>query len=117
MKRKHDQSVSEEQDVLGTTEADATRTATTTAAASFLDIGLDSRLLSAVADQGFQKPTDVQARTIPAVLDGSDVVARARTGSGKTAAYVLPILQRILACKEVLRLRIQLLQAQVQPLI
>lgn len=82
----------------------ATRTATTTAAdeeATFADLGLDARLVQAVAEQGFLKPTLVQRRAIPLALDGKDVLCKAKTGSGKTAAYVLPVLAGILKKKSV----------------
>ncbi|ORY69793.1 ATP-dependent RNA helicase dbp9 [Pseudomassariella vexata] len=71
------------------------------AATTFRDLGLeDPRLLQAVASQGFEKPTLVQSKAIPLVLDGHDVLAKAKTGSGKTAAYVLPLLQAILRRKK-----------------
>ncbi|KAL8297245.1 hypothetical protein RB597_006360 [Gaeumannomyces tritici] len=68
---------------------------------SFAELGLDPRLLQAVAQQAFQAPTLVQSKAIPLVLDGKDVLAKAKTGSGKTAAYVLPILQAILKRKQI----------------
>lgn len=79
-------------------------TATTTAAAeeaTFADLGLDARLVQAVAEQGFLKPTLVQRKAIPLALDGKDVLCKAKTGSGKTAAYVLPVLAGILKKKSV----------------
>lgn len=69
--------------------------------ATFGDLGLDPRLLQAISHQGFKKPTLVQSKTIPLALDGTDILAKAKTGSGKTAAYVLPILQSILKRKQV----------------
>jgi len=71
--------------------------------ASFASFKLDPRLLKAVSNQ-FEKPTLVQAAAIPLALNGRDIVARAKTGSGKTAAYVLPIINQILT-KSVLRSR------------
>ena len=68
---------------------------------SFSDLGLDSRLLQAIAQQQYQEPTLVQLQAIPLALDGKDLIARAKTGSGKTAAYVLPLLQSILRRKQV----------------
>lgn len=62
---------------------------------SFQDTGLDPRILRALSKQGFSSPTPVQAAAIPAALQGKDIVARARTGSGKTLSYLLPALQRI----------------------
>jgi ATP-dependent RNA helicase DeaD len=57
--------------------------------------GLDPRLLSAIAAMGFSEPTPIQSEAIPVLLSGRDVVGRARTGSGKTAAYGLPLLERV----------------------
>jgi ATP-dependent RNA helicase DDX56/DBP9 len=68
---------------------------------SFVSLGLDSRLLQGIAKQKFEKPTPVQLKAIPLALQGRDVLARAKTGTGKTAAYLLPILQLILKRKEV----------------
>ncbi|EFW17576.1 ATP-dependent RNA helicase [Coccidioides posadasii str. Silveira] len=66
---------------------------------TFETLHLDPRLLQALTKQKFTKPTLVQAEAIPLVLSGKDVLARAKTGSGKTAAYLLPILQSILQKK------------------
>ena len=60
---------------------------------SFDHLGLAPELLRAVADEGYTEPTPVQAEAIPLVLAGRDVLAGAQTGTGKTAAFVLPILQ------------------------
>jgi ATP-dependent RNA helicase RhlE len=57
---------------------------------------LDPRLLQAIADVGFEDPTPIQLQAIPILLEGKDLIASAATGSGKTAAFVLPILQRLL---------------------
>uniref|UniRef100_A0A3P9PL29 Probable ATP-dependent RNA helicase DDX56 n=1 Tax=Poecilia reticulata TaxID=8081 RepID=A0A3P9PL29_POERE len=69
----------------------------------FHEMGLDDRLLKAVADLGWSQPTLIQEKAIPLALDGKDLLARARTGSGKTAAYAIPIIQRILASKQSVR--------------
>jgi len=58
-------------------------------------------VLRALADLSFAHPTLVQAKAIPLLLSGSDVLARARTGSGKTAAYCVPAIQKILEQKGV----------------
>ena len=59
----------------------------------FDQLGLKAELLRAVAAQGYSTPTPVQAKTIPFVLEGRDVLAGAQTGTGKTAAFALPLLQ------------------------
>lgn len=66
-------------------------------AAAFDSLGLDLRLLKAVRKVGLEKPTPVQACCIPLALAGKDVLAKAPTGSGKTYAYMLPLLQKVLA--------------------
>ena len=68
---------------------------------SFAELGLDPRLVQAVAKQSFEKPTLVQRKAIPLALQGQDVLCKAKTGSGKTAAYVLPVLSSILKRKTV----------------
>jgi ATP-dependent RNA helicase RhlE len=62
---------------------------------SFADLGLKPELLRAVDEKGYSVPTPIQAQAIPAVLAGGDVLAGAQTGTGKTAAFVLPILQKL----------------------
>jgi ATP-dependent RNA helicase RhlE len=62
---------------------------------SFDTLGLTPELLRAVADQGYTEPTPVQREAIPLVLVGRDLLAGAQTGTGKTAAFVLPLLQRL----------------------
>ncbi|PHH69032.1 hypothetical protein CDD80_7060 [Ophiocordyceps camponoti-rufipedis] len=69
--------------------------------ATFAELGLDARLLQAVGEMKLVRPTLVQRRAIPMALDGRDVLCRAKTGSGKTAAYVLPVLAGILKRKAV----------------
>jgi len=61
----------------------------------FASLGLSEPLLRAIADQDYSEPTPVQSAAIPAILRGDDVWASAQTGSGKTAAFALPILQRL----------------------
>ena len=61
----------------------------------FEELGLMPRLLQAVAGQGYSTPTPIQAQAIPAILDGRDVMGGAQTGTGKTAAFALPILQNL----------------------
>ncbi|XP_053574118.1 probable ATP-dependent RNA helicase DDX56 [Bombina bombina] len=69
------------------------------ATVSFHELGLDDRLLKAIADLGWSKPTLIQEKAIPLALEGKDLLARARTGSGKTAAYSIPIIQNLLQSK------------------
>jgi ATP-dependent RNA helicase RhlE len=62
---------------------------------TFADLGLAPELLRAVAEKGYDAPTPIQSQAIPAVLSGRDVLAGAQTGTGKTAAFVLPLLQKL----------------------
>ncbi len=64
---------------------------------TFASLGLSADLVGVVADEGYEHPTPVQAAAIPHVLAGRDVLAAAQTGTGKTAAFVLPILDRLRA--------------------
>ncbi|WP_330228741.1 DEAD/DEAH box helicase [Nocardia sp. NBC_00508] len=59
---------------------------------SFADLGIDDRILAAIADVGYESPSPIQAATIPPLLSGADVVGLAQTGTGKTAAFAIPIL-------------------------
>jgi len=63
---------------------------------SFKNLALDSRILEAVKSCGFDAPTDIQKEAIPHILEGRNVMASAQTGTGKTAAFVLPTLHRLL---------------------
>jgi ATP-dependent RNA helicase RhlE len=62
---------------------------------SFDSLGLSPALLRAVSEQGYTQPTPIQGRVIPVVLEGRDVMAGAQTGTGKTAGFTLPLLQRL----------------------
>jgi ATP-dependent RNA helicase DeaD len=62
---------------------------------TFADLGLDPRVLQSVQDVGYETPSPIQAATIPPLLEGRDVVGLAQTGTGKTAAFALPILSRL----------------------
>ncbi|WP_413228302.1 DEAD/DEAH box helicase [Arthrobacter sp. AET 35A] len=61
----------------------------------FTDFGLDGRVLAALSDVGYEKPSPIQSATIPVLLEGRDVVGLAQTGTGKTAAFAIPALSRM----------------------
>ncbi len=63
---------------------------------SFKELNLDTKLLKAIDATGYSAPTEIQQQAIPAILAGRDLMASAQTGTGKTAAFVLPALQRLL---------------------
>lgn len=62
---------------------------------AFQAMGLNANLLKAITRKGFSVPTPIQRKTIPLLLDGQDVVGMARTGSGKTAAFVIPMIEKL----------------------
>ncbi|MBI1731454.1 MAG: DEAD/DEAH box helicase [Gammaproteobacteria bacterium] len=64
---------------------------------SFESLGLRAELLRAVSEQGYSEPTPIQEQAIPTILAGRDLLAGAQTGTGKTAGFTLPLLQRLLA--------------------
>ncbi len=89
-------------DTNGRSNASSTPSNTSPASSSDTDLSfdsfdLDARLLAAVRGMGFEAPTPIQGAAIPPALQGKDVLATAMTGSGKTAAFLLPILQRLLS--------------------
>jgi ATP-dependent RNA helicase DDX54/DBP10 len=61
----------------------------------FQSMGLSHAVMKGVLRKGYKVPTPIQRKTIPLILDGKDVVAMARTGSGKTAAFLLPMFERL----------------------
>ena len=61
----------------------------------FEDLQLDDRILRAVADMGFEEASPIQAKSIPVQLEGVDMIGQAQTGTGKTAAFRIPLLQKI----------------------
>lgn len=83
-------------DINSSTGSGAASAASPTATITFADFGLDPLIQKAVAEQGYNNPTPIQAQSIPHVLAGSDLMGAAQTGTGKTAAFVLPIIQKIL---------------------
>src|SRR3954466_6721867 len=62
---------------------------------SFRSLGLDDRIYKAIQDAGYTEPTPIQAAAIPEILAGRDIIGIAQTGTGKTAAFTLPILARL----------------------
>src|SRR5690242_9485389 len=62
---------------------------------SFKDLGLSDPILKALSDVGYETPSPIQARTIPHILAGTDVLGQAQTGTGKTAAFALPLLSKL----------------------
>ena len=67
---------------------------------SFDTLGLAEPLVRALSVAGYTEPTSVQAEAVPAALQGADLMVSSRTGSGKTASFVLPALMRVLALRE-----------------
>ncbi|MCK8671841.1 DEAD/DEAH box helicase [Rhodococcus sp. HM1] len=67
---------------------------------TFADLDIDARVLQALSDVGYESPSPIQAATIPPLLEGRDVVGLAQTGTGKTAAFAVPILSRIDTAKK-----------------
>src|ERR1700710_1605575 len=61
----------------------------------FAELGLRPELLAALAALGYEEPTPIQREAVPEILSGRDVVGQAATGTGKTAAFALPLLQRL----------------------
>ena len=61
----------------------------------FVDLGLSAPVMASVTEVGYESPSPIQAATIPALLEGKDVLGQAQTGTGKTAAFALPILSRL----------------------
>lgn len=62
----------------------------------FTELGLSEPILKAIADQGYQQPTAIQYKAIPVILSGKNVIAAAQTGTGKTASFVLPLLESMI---------------------
>ena len=65
----------------------------------FKELALSAPILRAVEEEGYTNPTPIQIQSIPAVLKGGDLLAAAQTGTGKTAGFTLPILQRLMESK------------------
>jgi ATP-dependent RNA helicase DDX56/DBP9 len=67
---------------------------------NFNEMGIDDRILMGVLKLGWLEPTPIQETAIPLILEGRDILAKARTGSGKTGAYAIPLLHKILTIKK-----------------
>jgi superfamily II DNA/RNA helicase len=63
----------------------------------FSELGVSERILSVLGTLGYIEPTEIQTKAIPIVLSGKDIIASAQTGSGKTAAFALPIIEKLKA--------------------
>jgi ATP-dependent helicase YprA (DUF1998 family) len=63
---------------------------------SFASLGLSEELVRAVTERGYTEPTPIQAQAIPVILKGGDLMGGAQTGTGKTAGFTLPLLQRLM---------------------
>jgi ATP-dependent RNA helicase RhlE len=72
---------------------------------NFTDLGLAEPIIRAIAEQGYEQPTPIQAQAIPVVLQGCDLMAGAQTGTGKTAGFTLPLLHRLHTQKPILNTR------------
>ena len=66
----------------------------------FSDFGFDPELMEGIGAMGYSSPTPIQEQAIPAILEGKDVIGSAQTGTGKTAAFLLPVIQNIIASRE-----------------
>ncbi|HKM54000.1 MAG TPA: DEAD/DEAH box helicase, partial [Isosphaeraceae bacterium] len=71
--------------------------APTAALPGFSSLGLDDRLVKAIVELGYEEPTPIQREAIPPLLEGKDLVGQAATGTGKTAAFALPLLHKLAA--------------------
>ena len=67
---------------------------------TFYELGLNNQVIQATLNMGFEEATPIQAGTIPIAMNGRDLIAQAQTGTGKTAAYGIPMVERIMANSE-----------------
>jgi ATP-dependent RNA helicase DeaD len=86
---------STESEVLEPSEPDGSEASAAKPRVGFADLGLDERILKSLKDLGYEHPSPIQEATIPALLEGRHVVGLAQTGTGKTAAFALPILSQL----------------------
>ncbi len=63
----------------------------------FSDFGFGPSLMEGIEAMGFQTPTPIQQQAMPAILEGRDIIGSAQTGTGKTAAFLLPVIQKIIS--------------------
>jgi len=69
----------------------------------FEELNLSKEILDAVKDMGFEEASPIQAEAIPLILDGKDIIGQAQTGTGKTAAFAIPIIEKIDASSRTLQ--------------
>ncbi|HJJ45997.1 MAG TPA: DEAD/DEAH box helicase, partial [Methanocorpusculum sp.] len=62
---------------------------------TFGEFAISEEMLSAISDMGFEEPTPIQQMAIPQILEGKDVTGQAQTGTGKTAAFAIPIIEKL----------------------
>ena len=67
---------------------------------NFKDLKLIDPILKALKDQNYTQPTEIQAKSIPLILNGDDVLGSAQTGTGKTAAFAIPIIQHLVESEQ-----------------
>jgi superfamily II DNA/RNA helicase len=67
---------------------------------NFNEFGFDPDLMEGISAMGFESPTPIQEQAIPAIIEGKDIIGSAQTGTGKTAAFLLPVIQNIIASRE-----------------
>ena len=63
----------------------------------FEELNIDEYIKKAIKEKGFEEPSEVQEKVIPAVLEGKDIVGKSKTGTGKTAAFAIPIIEKLRA--------------------
>ncbi|HPO50321.1 MAG TPA: DEAD/DEAH box helicase, partial [Spirochaetota bacterium] len=69
----------------------------------FMKFNLSSKVIKAIDDMGFEEPSPIQTLTIPSIIDGKDIIGQSQTGTGKTAAFGIPIIEKIDAKKKAIQ--------------